>query len=244
MRVVIAEDQVLLRDGLARLLQDEGHELVSQVGDAHRLIEAVNSERPDLVISDIRMPPQYLDDGARAVAQLRDRFPRLATIVLTQVVEPAMVAAAAGGRTDRFGYLLKDRVLDTDDFLAQVRTVGEGGTAIDAAAVRGFVRRTSARLAMLTEREVEVLSRVASGRSNAGIAADLVISRRTVDAHLRSIFDKIGLAAEPEENQRVLAVLRWLDGSPASGHDEGRPGATRSGLSGADGDRRRQISPR
>lgn len=205
MRIVIAEDQVLLRDGLVRLLESVGHAVVAQVGDARALVEEVNRHRPDLVIADVRMPPTYTDDGARAAVYLRDRFPRLAVLVLSQAVDPTLVADLTGGRVAAFGYLLKDRVLDTAAFLADVATVGSGGTVIDPAVLDG-----RAELAALTEREVEVLGRVASGRSNAGIAADLVISKRTVEAHLRSIVDKLGLDAGPEDNQRVLAVLTWF----------------------------------
>jgi DNA-binding NarL/FixJ family response regulator len=204
-RIVIAEDQVLLRDGLVRLLESVGHAVVAQVGDARALVEEVNRHRPDLVIADVRMPPTYTDDGARAAVYLRDRFPRLAVLVLSQSVDPTLVADLARGRVTAFGYLLKDRVLDTAAFLADVATVGGGGTVIDPAVLDGRVE-----LAALTEREVEVLGRVASGRSNAGIAADLVISKRTVEAHLRSIVDKLGLDAGPEDNQRVLAVLTWF----------------------------------
>jgi len=213
-RVVIAEDQVLLRDGLVRLLRDAGHDVVAEVGDARSLISSVNRERPDLVISDIRMPPTHQDDGARAVSFLRERFPDLAVVMLTQVIEPALVAELSQGRVASFGYLLKDRVLDTDAFLDQLEAVATGGTAIDPIVIDGFVRRDGDRLSRLTEREVDVLSRLASGRSNSGIAADLVISKRTVDAHLRSIFDKLGILSDPEDNQRVLAVLEWITGQP------------------------------
>lgn len=215
MRVVIGEDQVLLRDGLVRLLGEAGHDVVAQVGDARSLVQEVDRHRPDLLVADVRMPPDFTDDGARAVVFLRDRFPDLAVAVLSQVVDPTLVAGLASGRVDRFGYLLKDRVLDTEVFLGQLDVIAAGGTVIDPAVVDGYVRGDGARLRGLTEREVEVLSRLASGRSNAGIAADLSISRRTVDAHLRSVFDKLAIGAGPEDNQRVLAVLRWLARDPA-----------------------------
>lgn len=210
MRIVIAEDQVLLRDGLVRLLSDAGHSVVAEVGDARRLVEVVNADRPDLVIADIRMPPGYSDDGARAVIFLRERFPRLAVLMLTQVIDPALVATLSQGRVEAFGYLLKDRVLDTEEFLAQVSTVAGGGTAIDPTVFGAYLEAGRRRLAGLTEREVEVLGRLATGRSNAGIAADLFISRRTVDAHLRAIFDKLGIISDADHNQRVLAVLEWV----------------------------------
>lgn len=210
MRIVIAEDQVLLRDGLSRLLTGAGHAVVGQVGDGRRLVAEVSDQRPDLVIADVRMPPTYTDEGAKAVLYLRDRFPGLAVVILSQVVEPSLVATLTGGQVRGFGYLLKDRVLDTQVFLDQLATVAEGGTAIDPVVVEGYLRHSRPRLSGLTEREVEVLRLVASGRSNAGVATDLVISRRTVDAHLRSIFTKLGIETDPDGNQRVLAALDWL----------------------------------
>lgn len=230
MRIVIAEDQVLLRDGVARLLADAGHDVVAQVGDAQTLVDAVNRHRPDLLLADIRMPPTYTDDGARAVLFLRRRFPDLAVVMLTERVDPATVADLTDGRVTAFGYLLKDRVLDTGEFLGHLSAVRDGAIIIDPAVVDGYVRREGGRLAALTAREVEVLCRVASGRSNHGIAADLVVSPRTVDAHLRSIFTKLGIRADPEGNQRVLAVLGWLSewpGHPPTPTVRVAPGAAR-----------------
>ena len=225
MRVVIAEDQVLLRDGLVRLLRASGHEVLAQVGDARALVTAVNDARPDVVLADIRMPPGRHDDGARAVAELRHRFPTLACLMLSDLADPALLSMLLRDRTQAFGYLLKDRVLDTTAFLRDLREVAAGGTVIDPAVVDGFVRRDSGRLAALTEREREVLGYVAAGRSNAGIAGALFISRRTVDAHLRAVFDKLGLAADPEDNQRVRAVLAWLTaGSDPAGRVPTPPG--------------------
>jgi len=209
-RIVIAEDQVLLRDGLVRLLSGAGHAVVGEVGDGRRLVAEVSEQRPDLVIVDVRMPPTYTDEGAAAVLYLRDRFPELAVVILSQVVEPSLVATLTGGQERGFGYLLKDRVLDTQVFLDQLTTVVDGGTAIDPVVIERCLRHSGARLQGLTEREIEVLGLVASGRSNAGVATDLVISRRTVDAHLRSIFTKLGIEADPDGNQRVLAALDWL----------------------------------
>lgn len=210
MRIVIAEDQVLLRDGLVRLLTGAGHAVVAEVGDGRRLVAEVSDRRPDLVIADVRMPPTYTDEGAAAVLYLRDRFPDLAVVILSQVVEASLLPTLTGGRVTAFGYLLKDRVLDTRVFLEQVATVADGGTAIDEVVVESYLRTSRSRLRGLTEREVEVLRLVASGRSNAGVATDLVISRRTVDAHLRSIFTKLGIEADTGDNQRVLAALNWL----------------------------------
>lgn len=213
MRVVIAEDQVLLRDGLARMLTDAGHAVVAGVGDARRLVEAVNEHRPDLVVTDLRMPPGDADDGARTATYLRERYPGMAVLVLSQVVEPGL-AAMVDDHARAFGYLLKDRVLDVESFLAAVTEIARGGTVVDPAVVERLVRTADGSLRHLTEREVQVLGRMASGRSNAGIAADLVISRRTVDAHLRSVFTKLDLPGSPDDNQRVLAVLRWLAARP------------------------------
>ena len=226
MRIVIAEDQVLLRDGLVRLLSGAGHAVVGEVGDGRRLVAEVSEQRPDLVIADVRMPPTYTDEGAAAVLYLRDRFPELAVVILSQVVEPSLVATLTGGQERGFGYLLKDRVLDTQVFLDQLATVVDGGTAIDPVVVEGCLRHSRPRLQGLSEREVEVLGLVASGRSNAGVATDLVISRRTVDAHLRSIFTKLGIEADPDGNQRVLAALDWLSSQsevPAAVAGGGRP---------------------
>lgn len=211
MRIVIAEDQVLLRDGLERLLTGAGHTVVAAVGDGRTLVTETVRLRPDLVIADIRMPPTYADEGSRAVLVLRERFTDLPVMMLTQALDPAVVARVASATSGHagFGYVLKDRVLDTEAFLSTVGQVAAGGTVIDPAVLPDSVR-SSARLQQLTDRELEVLSLVAAGRSNAGIAEELVISRRTVDAHLRAIFTKLDIVAAPDGNQRVLAVLNWL----------------------------------
>lgn len=211
MRIVIAEDQVLLRDGLVRLMEEAGHTVVAQVGDARSLIEQVNAQRPDLLIADIRMPPGQSDDGARAVMVLRARLPALAVLMLTQVIEPTVVSELIATSAPAFGYLLKDRVLDTETFLERVQTVGAGGTVIDPAILDSHLG-TVGLDASLTAREVEVIRLLSSGRSNAGIASQLVISRRTVDAHLRAIFLKLDIVAAADDNARVLAVRRWLAG--------------------------------
>ena len=210
MRLVIAEDEVLLRDGIARLTGTAGHTVVGQVGDARSLVGVVQETRPDLVITDIRMPPDYTDEGARAAVLLRRRFPSLAVLVLSQVVEPRLASLFVGQAPAAFGYLLKVKVLDTATFLEVLAAVGRGETVIDETVIGGRMQASAGRLAALTDRETDVLRLVASGRSNAGIAAELVISRRTVDAHLRSIFHKLGITADPEGNQRVLATLDWL----------------------------------
>lgn len=208
MRIVLAEDQVLLRDGIRRLLQSASHEIVAETGDARSLIAAVNATRPDLVITDVRMPPG--ESGAHAVRYLRERMPRLPCVVLSQYIEPDLVEMALADDAHGFGYVLKDRVLDTSLFLDHLIEVASGGTVIDEAIVAQAMADGGPRLAPLTAREVDVLRAVATGRSNAGIAADLFISRRTVEAHMRSIFTKLEISAAPDENQRVIAARRWL----------------------------------
>lgn len=210
MRIVIAEDQVLLRDGITRLLESSGHSVVAQVGDGPSLVAQAELHRPELILADIRMPPSYTDEGARAVRLLRRRWPRLAVVMLSQTVHPSLVGEMRRHFPSGFGYLLKDRVLDTTAFLDQLETVAAGGTVIDQSAVDQYLRSGDRRLARLTARETDVLRLVAAGRSNAGIASSLVISRRTVDAHLRAIFAKLGIEADPDDNQRVLAALDWL----------------------------------
>lgn len=216
MRLVIAEDQVLLRDGLVRLLERSGHTIVAEVGDARALVEQVNAHRPDAVIADIRMPPDFTNDGARAALYLRTRFPGLPILMLTQVIDPSILAAFVDRSAPAFGYLLKDRVLDTDSFLDRLSVVASGGTAIDPVLIDDRMPWGEADL--LSEREVQVMRLLASVRSNAGIAERLLISRRTVDAHLRSIFAKLGIDAAPADNPRVLAVLAvlaWLEATRA-----------------------------
>ncbi|MGN9913506.1 response regulator transcription factor [Phytohabitans sp. LJ34] len=216
MRVVIAEDLVLLRQSIARMLAHDGIDVVAQVGDGGALVSTVVAERPDLVIADVRMPPAFTDEGARAVLLLRDRFPDLAVVVLSHVVEPALAMRLAADRPARFGYLLKDRVLDIDEFVAVVRRVAAGGTAIDEHVVRHYLGAArGAGLAALTERERDVLGLLAQGLSNAAIAARLYLSERTVDSHLGSIFTKLGLPPSAEQNRRVRAALAWLSGTSA-----------------------------
>ncbi|GAA2875871.1 response regulator transcription factor [Nonomuraea rubra] len=207
MRVVIAEDLVLLRQSIARLLALDGIEVVAEVGDASSLVSAVVAERPDLVIADVRMPPTFTDEGARAVALLRERFPGLAVLMLSHIVEPTLAMTLAAERPARFGYLLKDRVLDLDDFVAAVRRVAGGGTAIDAQVIDHFLTG----LTVLSGREREVLGLLAQGLSNAAIAARLFISERTVDTHVGSIFTKLDLPPDTDHNRRVRAALLWLN---------------------------------
>ncbi len=211
MRVVIAEDLVLLRQSIARMLTQDGAEVVAQAGDGTALVAAVVAERPDLVIADVRMPPSFTDEGARAAVLLRERFPDLAIVMLSHVVEPALAMTLVADRPARFGYLLKDRVLDIDEFVATVKRVAAGGTAIDEQVVAHLIGGAPrVGLAALTSREREVLGLLAQGLSNAAIAARLVVSERTVDSHLASIFVKLDLPLSTEQNRRVQAALAWL----------------------------------
>ena len=210
MRIVIGEDSALFREGLARLLEDAGHEVVGRAADAVTLVEVVEQEQPDLAVIDVRMPPDGTDDGARAARTLRERQPELAIVMLSQHVETRhSVDLVAGGR---FGYLLKDRVFDVDDFLEALRRVADGGSALDPEVVATLLapHRQHDALALLTPREREVLELMAEGRTNVGIARRLWLTDRTVETHVSSIIRKLGLAESEEENRRVLAVLTWL----------------------------------
>ncbi len=209
MRIVIGEDSALFREGLVLLLRDAGHEVVAAVGDAVALVDAVARETPDLAIVDIRMPPGDEDDGARAAAQIRRDRPDVAVMLLSQHVETrhTLDLMASGG----FGYLLKDRVLDVDDFLDALRRVAGGGSALDPEVVAALVSgRRGDPLAALSPREREVLGLMAEGRTNAGIARRLWLTDRTVETHVRSILGKLGIAASDDDHRRVLAVLAHL----------------------------------
>ncbi len=214
MRVVIAEDLALLRDGMARLLTDNGFEVVAAVADADALVHAVLRERPDIAIVDIRLPPSFRDEGLRAALGLRRSSPETAILVVSQYVEHTyatelLAEAGAGG----VGYLLKDRVLDVSDFVDAVRRVAAGGTALDPEVVAQLVGGRGARpLDQLTPREREVLELMAEGRSNAAIASSLVLTVGAVEKHNTSIFQKLRLAPSDTDHRRVLAVLEYLRG--------------------------------
>jgi DNA-binding NarL/FixJ family response regulator len=214
MRVVIAEDQVLLREGLGRLFVDAGHEVVASLGDADGLALAVRERHPDLVVVDIRMPPTFTDEGARAARQIKQAHPDVGVLVLSQHIETthAMSLVELGG----FGYLLKDRVLAVDDFLATAQRVACGGSALDPQVVAGLLaaQADNRPLARLTEREREVLELMAEGLTNTGIAKRLWLSERTVEAHVRHVLSKLDLPDSEDGHRRVLAVLAQLNAVP------------------------------
>jgi DNA-binding NarL/FixJ family response regulator/class 3 adenylate cyclase len=214
-RVVLADDSVLLREGIARLLEDAGFEIVAQSGTADDLLRHVGMHKPDVALVDIRMPPTQTDEGLRAAQEIRERWPDTGVLVLSQYVEPAYAMELLGENAEGVGYLLKDRVSDVDEFAAAVRRVAEGGSALDPAVVSQLVgrRRRDDPLDDLTPREREVLELMAEGRSNQAIAERLVITLRAVEKHVTSIFSKLRLPATAEDHRRVLAVLTYLGGS-------------------------------
>jgi DNA-binding NarL/FixJ family response regulator len=210
-RVVIAEDQVLLREGLARLFGDGGHDVVASLGDADRLLPAVAGHRPDLVVVDIRMPPNFIDEGTRAAREIKQAHPQVGVLVLSQHIETTHVVdlVTLGG----FGYLLKDRVLDVGEFLAAAERVAHGGSALDPQVVARLLSPrggTTGALAELSEREREVLELMAEGLTNTGIARRLYLSERTVEAHVRHVLMKLNLPESEDGHRRVLAVLAHL----------------------------------
>lgn len=209
MRVVIAEDQALLREGLGRLFLDAGHEVIDTVADADRLRAVVSAEEPDLAVVDVRMPPSFTDEGIRAAQWIRDAHPSVGVLVLSQHVE----AAGAIGLVSQggFGYLLKDRVLDVADFLEAAERVANGGSALDPQVVASLVGRDSDHaLAALTPREKEVLSLMAEGLTNGAIARRLTLTERTVEGHVRSVLMKLDLPESAGAHRRVLAVIAYL----------------------------------
>jgi DNA-binding NarL/FixJ family response regulator/class 3 adenylate cyclase len=211
-RVVLSDDSVLLREGIARLLEDAGFEVVAQSGTADDLLRHVGMHKPDVALVDIRMPPTQTDEGLRAAQEIRERWPKTGVLVLSQYVEPAYAMELLGENAEGVGYLLKDRVSDVDEFAAAVRRVAEGGSALDPAVVSQLVgrRRRDDPLEDLTPREREVLELMAEGRSNQAIAERLVITLRAVEKHVTSIFGKLRLPATAEDHRRVLAVLTYL----------------------------------
>ena len=213
MRVVIAEDQALLREGLARLFEDGGHDVVATLRDADQLLATVEQEQPDLAVIDIRMPPTFTDEGARAARAIKQQHPTVGVLVLSQHIETghAVNLVACGG----FGYLLKDRVLEVGEFLATAERVAAGGSALDPMLVASLVSPIDhGPIGRLSERERGVLGLMAQGLTNAGIANRLVVSERTVEAHVRHILTKLDITDSEDGHRRVLAVLAYLNGTP------------------------------
>jgi len=213
MRVVIAEDSVLLREGLIRLLVDGGLEVVGTAGDAEEAMTVIEAQQPDIVVMDVRMPPTHTDEGLRAAIALRHRWPHIAVLVLSQWVEERYATELLAGSTEGVGYLLKDRVADVREFVDAVRRVGQGGTALDPDVVSQLLATSRHRspLAALTPRETEVLRLMAEGRSNRAIAEALVVSDGAIEKHVSNIFMKLDLPPADTDHRRVLAVVRYLE---------------------------------
>ncbi|MGH9270939.1 MAG: response regulator transcription factor [Ilumatobacteraceae bacterium] len=214
MRVVIAEDSVLLRAGLTRILIDAGEEVVATVGSADELMTVVERHQPDLCIVDVRMPPTHTDDGIRAAMTIRERWPKVAILVLSQYVEERYATDLLADGSRAVGYLLKDRVADVAEFLDDVRRVGDGGTALDPEVVAQLLARARRRdpLERLSKREREVLALMAEGRSNPAIARALYVTDKAIEKHVSNIFTKLDLPPAEDDHRRVLAVLTWIGG--------------------------------
>jgi DNA-binding NarL/FixJ family response regulator len=212
-RVTVAEDSVLLREGLCRLLAEAGFTVADAVGDAEMLLRAVAEQQPDVVVADVRMPPTHSDEGLRAALVIRSRWPSVAVLVLSQYVEERYATELLAGDTRGVGYLLKDRVADVESFVEALRRVSAGGTALDPEVVSQIFARSrrAAPLAELTPRERDVIELMAEGRSNSGIAEALVISEGAVEKHISGIFGKLALPAASTDHRRVLAVLKYLE---------------------------------
>jgi DNA-binding NarL/FixJ family response regulator len=217
-RVVIGEDSVLLREGLARLLQETGHDVVAQAGDGEDLLRKIGAHKPDLAIVDVRMPPSHTDEGIRAALTIRERHPQIAVLVLSEYVESTYALDLFAGGTDGLGYLLKHRVADLDQFADAVNRVAGGGSALDPEVVKHLLgrHREGDPLGRLTPRETEVLGLMAEGLSNYAISERLVITERAVEKHVTSIFSKLDLPPTAEAHRRVLAVLKYLQAPTAA----------------------------
>jgi DNA-binding NarL/FixJ family response regulator len=213
MRVVLADDSVLLREGVARLLEDAGMEVVGQAGDADDLLRKVHAHKPDVAVVDVRMPPTHTDEGLRAAAHIREAHPQTGVLVLSAYIDEGPALELLSDSAAGLGYLLKDRVGDVDGFVDAVRRVGDGGSALDPEVVARLLgrRRRSDPLEGVTPREREVLGLMAEGRSNHAIAETLVVTERAVEKHVTSIFGKLGLPPTQDDHRRVLAVLAYLN---------------------------------
>jgi DNA-binding NarL/FixJ family response regulator len=212
LRVAIAEDSVLLREGLTRLLAEAGHQVAAAATDAEELMRAVEACGPDVCVIDVRMPPTFTDEGLRAALVIRNRWPDTGVLVLSQWVEERYATELISGSPRGVGYLLKDRVADVSEFLDALRRVADGGSALDPEVVAQLLARSRHPLSMLTSREREVLALMAEGRSNSAIAEALIVSGGAVGKHINSIFSKLGLASGEHGHRRVLAVLQYLNG--------------------------------
>jgi len=212
MRIVIAEDSVLLREGLTRLLAEAGHEVAAAAGDPEEFMRAVEAHQPDAVVVDVRMPPTFTDEGLRAALVVRSSWPDIGVLVLSQYVEERYASELLSDRPHGVGYLLKDRVADLADFLDALERVASGGSAFDPEVVGQLLARNRHPLAQLTAREREVLALMAEGRSNAAIAGAMVVGEGAVEKHINSIFAKLGLPPADRDHRRVLAVLHYLEG--------------------------------
>jgi DNA-binding NarL/FixJ family response regulator len=212
-RVVVADDSTLLREGLVRLLEEGGLEVVGQAADGEELLRKVRAHKPDVAVVDVRMPPTHTDEGLRAAREIRAELPQVSVLVLSQHVEVAYARELLAESAEGLGYLLKDRVADVEALTDAVRRVGAGGSALDPEVVSQMLgrRRHDDPLEQLTPREREVLGLMAEGRSNGAIAAELVVSERAVEKHVTGIFSKLELGPSSEDHRRVLAVLRFLD---------------------------------
>ena len=212
MRVTLADDAVVVREGLARLLTDQGVEVVAEAGSADELLRLVAADPPDVAVIDIRMPPTYSNEGLRAAREIRDAYPQVGTVVLSQYIDADYALKLVTETSERVGYLLKDRVGDVAEFVAALERVAAGGTVIEPSLVEELLEAPATRdpLAELTPREREVLALMAQGRTDRGIAEELFVTRKTVEAHVRSILAKLDLPTDARENRRVHAVLAFL----------------------------------
>ena len=212
MRVILADDAVMIREGLARLLADRGIEVIAQAATADELLQHVAASPPDVAVIDIRMPPTHTNEGLVAAQQIRSQYPQVGTLVLSQYIEIDYALKLVTETAERVGYLLKDRIADVDDFIAALEVVAGGGTVVEPTLVSDLLAAPAARdpLAALTPREREVLALVAQGRTDRGIAQQLYVTRKTVEAHVRSVLHKLDLPTEATENRRVHAVLAFL----------------------------------
>lgn len=214
MRVVIADDSVLLREGLSRLLAEAGSKVQASVSDGEELMAEIEREQPDVAVIDIRMPPTHTHEGAQAAVEIRRRWPTIGILLLSQSIESRFALDLARSHPSGFGYLLKDRVLEVATLIDAIHRVANGGTVLDPSIITHFLGRQSARsrLSGLSPRERDVLALMAEGRSNSAIAAELVVSDKTIESHIAAIFTKLSLSPEADDHRRVLAVRVWLDG--------------------------------